>query len=105
MALTRFRGDDADPLACFWCFKIGAESVSQMCEPDGNYSAPKRIDLYQLGLFNLRFRGYFYKDSVNLCPDITKSQSCQRFFAIRQALKFSYHSQINIKEGTHEYDS
>jgi hypothetical protein len=46
-----------------------------MCEPDGNYSAPKRIDLYQLGLFNLRFRGYFHKDSVNLCPDITKKSA------------------------------
>ena len=29
-------------------------------------------DLYQLGLFNPRFWGYFYKDSVNLCPDIKK---------------------------------
>ena len=49
----------------------------------------KRIDLYQLGLFNLRFRGYFYKDSGNLCPDITKNQSCQQVFAVRQVLKFS----------------
>ena len=89
MALTRFRGDDAGPLTCFWRCKIGAENVSRIWEPDGNDSAPKRIDLYQLGLFNLRFRGYFYKDSVNLCPDITKSQSCERLCAIRQALKFS----------------
>ena len=89
MALTRFRGDDADPLTCFWCCTIGAENVSRMWEPDGNHSAPKRIDLYQLGLFNLRFRGYFYKDSVNLCPDITKNQSCQQVFAIGQVLKFS----------------
>jgi hypothetical protein len=36
MALTRFRGDDADPLTCFWCYTIGAENVSRMWEPDGN---------------------------------------------------------------------
>ena len=34
------------------------------------------VDLYQLDLFNPSFWGYFYIDSVNLCPDITKNQSC-----------------------------
>jgi len=63
--------------------------MSRMCEPESKYSAPKRIDLYQLGLFNLRFSGYFYKDSVNLCPYIIKNQSYQQVQAIRQGLNFS----------------
>ena len=60
-----------------------------MREAGRSYSARKRIDLYQLGLFNLRFSGYFYKDSVNLCPYIIKNQSYQQFQAIRQGLNFS----------------
>ena len=50
-----------------------------MREKGGNHSAGKRADLYQLGLFNLCFTGYFYMNSVNLCPDIKKLSPVSNF--------------------------
>ena len=59
------------------------------------------VYLYQLGLFNPRFWGYFYKDSVNLCPDIKKISPVSGF--CRSAGSEIFTTNINkFNEGTHE---